>query len=51
MIGKMVVVPVSTGSDVEGIVEKYDEETGMITVKDEDGHLYEGYEYQASFVW
>lgn len=51
MIGKKVVVPVSTGSDVEGIVETYNEETGVITVKDEDGDLYEGYEYQAITIW
>ncbi|MFT5852138.1 MAG: hypothetical protein ACI87J_002114 [Colwellia sp.] len=50
MIGQIVVVPVGTGSDVEGKVETYDAATGLITVKDEDGHIYKGYEYQAIII-
>jgi hypothetical protein len=50
MLGKNVVVPVSLGSEVEGIVEKFDPDTGALVIKDEDGNFYRGYEHQVSII-
>ena len=51
MLGQNVSIPVSVGSDVEGVVIKYDPETGEVTVKDDEGHEYKGFEYQALVIW
>lgn len=50
MIGELVSIPVGHGSDVEGIIEEYEPDSGAVVVKDDDGHLYTGYEYQLTTV-
>jgi hypothetical protein len=46
MIGQNVIVPVGVGSDVEGVVIQFDEDSGLLIMLDDEGDKYQGYEYQ-----
>jgi hypothetical protein len=50
MIGELVIIPLGHGSDVEGIIEKYEPDSGAVVVKDEEGNFYKGYDYQLTTV-
>lgn len=50
MIGSLVSAPVGHGSEVEGTVIEYDQNSGALTIKDDDGELFNGYEYQVTII-
>lgn len=50
MIGCFVSCPISEADWVEGRVTSFDEDSGRITIKDECGETYTGYEYQCEII-
>ena len=50
MIGLKVSAQTSSGSFIEGVVVFYDENSGKVTIRDEDNELYSGYEYQLEYL-
>lgn len=45
-IGQLIFIPTAHGVALEATVEAYHEETGLIIAVDDDGELWEGFEYQ-----
>ena len=46
MIGQRFTIPLNLCDSVEGIVIKYDEDSGKVVLMSDDGEKLEGYEYQ-----
>lgn len=46
MIGQRVEFPIERGVYEEGVVEEYCEDSGLITVVDDENVRWKGYEYQ-----
>jgi hypothetical protein len=46
VIGMRVEFPINAGEWGTGTVSSFDEDTGLIAVRDDDGELWKGYEYQ-----
>jgi hypothetical protein len=44
--GKRFLAPTCRSGYVEGVITKYDEDTGRVTLLTDDGDLWQGYEYQ-----
>lgn len=50
MIGYLVSIPLNQADCVEGRVIDFIQETGVIIVKDDDGYIYHGHEYQCDIL-
>ena len=46
MIGQRYSAPINRADHAEGVVTKYDEDTGLVTLISDDGEEWSGYEYQ-----
>ena len=50
MIGQVVLAPLNSADQVEGIVTSYNEDNGKVTVFTANQEVFIGYEYQLEFV-
>ena len=50
MIGQRVEFPIEWGIYEEGVVSQYNDDTGEIVVKDDNGDLWKGYEYETTTI-
>ena len=50
MIGLRVELPVDHANYISGLIIKYDEESGRIQVRDDEGVDWYGYEYQTTLI-
>jgi hypothetical protein len=49
-IGRAVEFPLDIAGHETGVIETYDEDSGAVTVKAEDGEVFNGYEYQLEYI-
>jgi len=50
VIGQRVEFPIERGIYEEGVVEEYCENSGLITVVDDENNRWKGYEYQVVLI-